>query len=175
MRFEPVNTNLNSLDEFKNLFHKITYTGYVGSVATNYPVTVTAVETNTTVNVSDDTISGYYSDSFDHDIHYRNKDDTFTTVHKFEQIDEEAMHGIYHYNADENRTKVYSYIASANGEQKTYTITVTNNWSSGRNQLLKYSNPTKYQEKVCVWVNNNSTIVPWNNTNNGTVTWENNT
>lgn len=175
MPFEPVTTNLNTLDEFKNLSHKITYTGYVGSVATNYPVTITALDTNTAINVTGDTISGYFSDAFDNTIHYRNIDDTFTTVNKFEQIDEEALYGIYHYDADENRTKVYSYLAEANNEQKTYTITVTNNWSNGRNQLLKYSNPTKYQEKVCTWVNNSSTQVPWQNATNNLVTWENNT
>lgn len=175
MPFEPTNTNLNTLDEFKNLSHTIRYYGYVGSAVTYYPVTVTALEENTTINVEGDTISGYYSDSFEHDIHYRNKDDTFTTVHKFEQIDTEKLYGIYHYDANENRTKIYNYLAQANGDEQIYTVTVTNNWTNGRNQLLKYSNPAKYQDISCVWINNNGTTVPWQNTTNNLVTWENNT
>lgn len=175
MPFEPIPTNLNTLDEFKNLSHVITYTGYIGSVAISYPVTVTALDENSTINVVDDTISGYYSDAFDNTIHYRNNDDSFTTVNKFNQINEENLYGIHHYDADENRTKVYSYLAETSTEQKIYTITVTNNWTNGRNQLLKYSNPTKYQEITGVWNNDSSTIISWVNTNGQTIIWENNT
>ena len=172
MPFEPATTNLNTLDEFKNLVHKITYVGYLGSVATYYPVTITAIEENSTINVSEDTISGYYSDAFDNDIHYRNKDDTFTTVNKFEDINTETNYdGIYHYDADENRTKIYNYVATANSETKNYTITVTNNWTNGRNQLVKFNNPNAYQNIVCVWNNG----IPWINTNGQTINWENNT
>ncbi len=80
MPFEPATTLLNTLDEFKNLSHTITYIGYIGSVGTSYPVTITALDDNDTINVSGNTISGFYSNSFDDFIHYRNKDDTFTTV-----------------------------------------------------------------------------------------------
>lgn len=176
MPFEPLVTNLNTLDEFKNLSHTITYTGYIGSVATSYPVTITPVDNNTTINVSSNNISGYYSDAFDNEIHYRNKDDTFTTVTKFEQIDTENNYdGIYHYDANMNRTKVFNYIATANSETKNYTITVTNNWTNGRNQLLKYNNPSAYQEISCSWINNSGVSIPWQNTNGETITWENNT
>lgn len=175
MPFEPINTNLNTLDEFKNLSHTIRYYQEVGLVKTYYPVTITALDMNSTINVVGDTISGYYSDAFDNSIHYRNKDDTFTTVFKFEQIDTEKLYGIHHYDADENRTKIYSYLAEANGDQQVYTVTVTNNWTNGRNQLLKYSNPGKYQEISCVWINNSTTFIPWINTSGQTITWENNT
>jgi hypothetical protein len=172
MPWEPETTNLNTLDEFKNLSHTIRYYGYLGSVANYYPVTIEAVEENSTINVSDDTISGFYSDAFDNEIHYRNKDDTFTTVNKFEQIDTDKNYdGIYHYNADMNRTKIFNYIASSNGETKNYTITVTNNWTNGRNQLVKFNNPSAYQETVCIWNNG----VPWVNIDGQTITWENNT
>jgi hypothetical protein len=176
MPWEPETTNLNTLDEFKNLFHTIKYYGYLGSVATYYPVTIEAVDENITINVSGDTISGYYSDAFDNDIYYRNKDDTFTTVTKFEQIDTEKNYdGIYHYDADMNRTKIFNYIASSNGETKNYTITVTNNWTNGRNQLVKFNNPGAYAEVTCTWTNTLGSGIPWTNTTGQTITWENNT
>jgi hypothetical protein len=172
MPFYPELTNLNTLDEMKNLSHTITYIGYVGSVGTPYPVTVTAAEEHSTINVTGNTISGYYEDCFSNDIHYRNKDDTFTTVNKFNQIDiEKNYDGVYHYDANETRTKVYTYIAEANNETKNYTITVTNNWTNGRNQLLKFNNPSTYQSIVCVWNNG----VPWINDSGQTINWENNT
>ena len=45
--FLPASTNLNQLDELKNLRHTITYTDLFG---VSYPVTVTAVDTNSTVS-----------------------------------------------------------------------------------------------------------------------------
>ena len=173
MPFEPLATNLNTLDEFVNLSHVITYTGYIGSIATSYPVTITALDENTTINVAGNNISGYYSDAFDNTIDYRNKDDSFTTVNKFGQINEETLYGIHHYNADENRTKVYSYLAEANAEQQVYTVTVTNNWSNGRNQLLKYSNPSAYESITVTWLDNNLAVT-WINNSGNTVVWENN-
>lgn len=171
MPFEPAVTNLNTLDELKNLSHTITYTGYVGSTATSYPVTVTPVEENSTITVSQNTISGYYTDSFNNSIHYRNKDDTFTTVNKFSEINNTDLYGIDHYNADENRTKVYSYLAEANSEQKLYTITVTNNWNSGRTQLLKYNNPEYYNIVSISWVNSTNNIILWKTSDGTALNW----
>ena len=176
MPWEPETTNLNTLDEFKNLSHTIRYYEMFGIAPalsqTYYPVTIQAVDENSTINVSGDTISGFYSDAFDNEIHYRNKDDTFTTVTKFEQIDTDKNYdGVYHYDADINRTKIFNYIATSNGQTKNYTITVTNNWTNGRNQLVKFNNPSAYQETVCIWNNG----VPWVNTDGQTITWENNT
>lgn len=175
MPFEPANTNLNTLDEFKNLSHTIRYYGYVGSAVTYYPVTIMALDENSTINVDGDTISGYYSDAFDSTIHYRNKDDTFTTVDKFKDINTDTLYGIHHYDADENRTKVYSYLAQANADEKLYTITVTNNWTNGRNQLLKYSNPSAYESITCSWLNTSTTSITWTNSNGEPIVWENNT
>lgn len=175
MPFTPENSLLNTLDEFKNLSHKITYTGYEGSVATNYPVTVTAIDENDTINVFGDTISGYYSNSFEDNIHYRNKDDTFTTVNKFNQINIEKLYGIYHFDADSNQSVTYSYLAEANGDSKVYTIVVTNNWTNGRNQLLRYTNINAYEEITCSWNTGSGTTIPWKNINGENITWENNT
>ena len=175
MPFYPTNTVLNSVDEFKNISHRVTYIGYVGSVGTNYPVTITPIDANSTVNVSGDTISGYFSDSFTNDISYRTKQDTFETVNKFEQINNEELYGIYHYDANTINSVTYSYLAEANGQSQVYTIVVTNNWTNNRNLLLKYSNPSKYQEISTTWLNNNGSIVPWNNSLGIAITWENNT
>lgn len=181
MPFLPTTINLNTLDEFKNLLHKIQYYEEFGIAPaltqTYYPVTITAVIDNSTIKINGDTISGYYSDAFNNDIHYRNKDDTFTTVNKFEQINTNNIYGIHHYDADENRTRVYSYIATAStGATQTYTVTVTNNWSNGRNQLLKYNNNDYYQTYVKVtFINNKNESVIWVNSFNGNVDWENKT
>lgn len=179
MSFQPELTNLNTLDEFKNLSHRITYVlmDPLGGPGASFPVTITAVDENSTINVVGNRIFGYYSDAFDNTIYYRNKDDTFSVVKKFEEIDTETNYrGVYHYDADENRTRVYSYIASANGQTKTYTITVTNNWTNGRNSLVKFNNIPLYEETVLTtWVNNESTSTPWINNENETINWENDT
>ena len=57
---------------------------------------------------------------------------------------------------------------------KTYHINVDNDWMSGRNQLIKFTNLTKYQQEYLVqWINNNSDTVTWKNNVLDAVDWEN--
>lgn len=168
--WNPVETNLNTLYEFKNLSHTITYEDTLMGIS--YPVTITPMLENETVTIDGGTISGYFSDSFQDEINYRTKLDTFVTVNKFNQINISILYGIYHYGADITRQRVYTYIASANGAEKIYTITVLRDWTSGRNQLIKYSNPTTYENDYVVkWKNTSGTSLNWVNSSNKVLSW----
>ena len=179
MPFFPSSTNLNTLNEFKNLSHTITYVspGVIGAtgVGVSYPVTITATESNPTILISGNTISGYYSDVFVGEIGYRTVDDEFVTVTTWQEVEDAVNDGslseIYYYYADPRANYVYSYTASANNETQTYTITVTNDWTYGRDQLLRYINTS--QISGIVWINNNGQTITWKNTDGNTITWTN--
>lgn len=172
MPFSPATTSLNTLNEFKNLSHTITY---VSGLGISYPVTITASESNPTILISGNTISGYYSDVFVGEVGYRTVDDEFVTVDNWQDVEDAANDGslseIYYYYADPRINYVYSYIASANGETQTYTITVTNDWTYGRDQLLRYINPS--QISGIVWINNNGQTITWKNAAGNNITWTN--
>jgi hypothetical protein len=170
--FLPSSTNLNQLDELVNLSHTITYTSLLGG---SFPVTVTAVDTNQTVNVSGATISGYYSDSFVNDIQYRTPQDTFVNVPKWDEINLQELDELIYYKADTTPFKEYTYIATANGESKTYVVTVTNNWTPGRDELLRYVGITKGEQVVSAitWINSSATPVTWVNSAATTINWVN--
>jgi hypothetical protein len=179
MPFSPTTTSLNTLNEFKNLSHAITYvsggaTGATGA-GISYPVTITAAESNPTITTSGNIISGYYSDVFVGEIAYRTVDDQFITVTTWQAIENAVNNGtlseIYYYYADTRVNYVYTYTATANGETKAYTITVTNDWTYGRDQLLRYVHPS--QVSGIVWINNSGHPVTWNNVNGNTITWNN--
>jgi hypothetical protein len=184
MAFSPSSTQLNTLYELKNLSHTITYTdtsGLPGSTGfyTTYPVTVTTTQPNSTVAVVGNTISGYYSDCFNNEIHYRTVDDNFVMVTKWSDIlmaiADGVLSEVYYYKADTTTRIVYSYLATAgNGATQTYTINVDNDWTSGRNQVIKFTNLTKYQQEILtLWINNNSDKVAWANNVLDIIDWEN--
>lgn len=172
MPFSPSTTSLNTLNEFKNLNHTITY---VDGLGVSYPVTITAGESNPTVVVSGNNISGYYSDVFVGEIAYRTVDDQFITVDNWQAIEnavnDNTLSEIYYYYADPRINYVYTYTASANSETKTYTITVTNDWTYGRDQLLRYINPS--QVSGIIWINSSGQTITWKNIAGNTVTWTN--
>jgi hypothetical protein len=190
MAFIPESSVLNTINELKNLSHTITYKetigasggmamGIVGGGTATYPVTVTTDMPNSTITVSGDTISGYYTNCFEDQISYRTVDDRFVTVNKWQDIVNaivtETLSEIYYYKADTRREIIYTYIATAsNGSTKTYTINVENDWTHGRNQLVKYTNLTRYQQKILVeWININTDKIPWVNQVMAAVDWEN--
>jgi hypothetical protein len=183
MAFYPTVTTLNTINELKNLSHTITYvettgaTGVVGSDV-SYPVTVTTSMPNNTIYVVDNSISGYYSDAFNNEIKYRTVDDKFVTVNKWQDIALAIASGslseLYYYKADTTNRIVYTYTATANGHSQTYTINVDNDWTFGRNQLIKYTNLSAYQQKILVeWINNNIDKVKWLNNVVDVIDWEN--
>ena len=146
MGWEPALTQLNTVDEFNNISHTITYsetTIGIGGSTTTYDVVVTAIDPNGTISAAGNTISGFYSDSFTNDIQYRTQDNQFVNVRKWSEIDRSKISEVVYYKADTTRRKVYSYLARAsNGATQTYTINVDNNWSSGRDSLLNEVNYT---------------------------------
>lgn len=168
--WNPVETNLNTLYEFKNLSHTITYEDTLMGIS--YPVTITPMLQNDTIVIQDNNISGYFSDSFEDELNYRTKLDTFIKVNKFNQINIDILYGIYHYDANITRQIIYSYLAEANGAQKIYTITVLRNWTPGRNQLVKYSNPETYEsEYVVTWKSSAGATITWKNSTNTIIPW----
>lgn len=159
--FLPTNSLLGTLDEYINLSYTITYTDFLG---VSHAVTIEPASTtsqNASVDISNNKISGFYSGSFDDTIYYRNKNDTFTTVNSFEEINKDEMYGLVHYDADQTIVRQYTYTATANGETKNYVVNVTNNWSIGRNNLIKYSDLDKYNTLNIIWINNNLNRVDW--------------
>lgn len=182
MAFSPSTTQLNTINELKNLSHTITYIENDGASGigggTIYPVTITTDMPNTTINIVGDTISGYYSDSFQNEIHYRTVDDQLITVNKWQDIAyaiaAESLSELYYYKADTTSRIVYTYTATAHGHSQTYTINVDNDWTFGRNQLIKYTNFTRYQQKILVeWININTNKIPWINNVLSVIDWEN--
>jgi hypothetical protein len=179
MPFLPTNTVLGTTDEFKNISYTVTYEQTSGGVGgspgttTTYSVTLTAIDANDTINVTGNTISGYYSESFVHDIQYRTPEPNheFINVEKFEQIDKTKLSELIYYKADIRRSRDYQYLASANGQTQIYTVTVTNNWNTGRDQLISYVNQTQYKLYTITWINMNNEPIVWVNGLNQPMNW----
>jgi hypothetical protein len=122
------------------------------STISRYPVEIVFNEDNpvTVLKINGDpaTIFGYFYDSFDNSLQYRTPQDTFVTVDKFEEIDQNALSQMIYYLADTRRTIDYTYTANAmNGNaiiaSKIYTITVQNDWTNGKNTLQTYVGYTR--------------------------------
>jgi hypothetical protein len=150
--FYPTVTQLGTVTENQSLNFEIYYEeeNILTLTTTRYPVTIVANETNpSTISLQSlvspirASISGYYFDSFTNSIQYRTPTDTFVTVPKFEQIDITKLSEMVSYDADTNRTKNYTYTATARDGLivkgiNIYTITVQNDWTNGKNSLQTY-------------------------------------
>lgn len=172
----PSASQLNTVNEFNNLSHTISYTDELG---VSHPVTITAVEDNVSVNVSGNTISGYYSYVFENTIFYRTifddpNVDEFYEVTYFTELPTDQEYQLYHFHPDMRSRKTYSYIASAGSATQTYTINVDNDWSYYRDQLLKYIYPDQYATITRPWINTSNQTITWINSSGDTVVWENN-
>lgn len=178
MTWSPILNLLATVQEFQNLSATIGYVGSTGSI----PVTITEVETDPTITVQGDTISGYYSEAFEDVIYYRptgpvpSQDDyvenSYPSVTRWSDLPSIPLQ-IYHFDVDPTVSKQFDYIAQAGPYQNTYNIIVTRNYTPGRNQLIRALANTYYEEFVRIeWINSNNTIVPWVNTLGQTVDWE---
>lgn len=130
----PSETDLGTVLENVQFSHTIT--AYDSETSEEYVVVITALESNPpTISVSENTISGYYTDAFNNAITYLNTDKNFKTVDKFNKI--VSAYEMIKYQADTRRTIVYSYRADAlgSGESLVYTKTVQNDWTNGKNSL----------------------------------------
>jgi hypothetical protein len=142
MAWNPSETDLGSVNENVNISHSFTYIDDDDS--TEYPVTVTPAESNpSTIIISGNTISGYYTDSFNNIITYRTEDGQFPVVSKFNEIDLDKLYQMVSYKASTVLSKTFTYTAIAkNGDTvvatQTYTKTVTNDWTQGKNSLQTF-------------------------------------
>jgi hypothetical protein len=174
MGFLPENTLLGTVDEFNNVNFTVTYTTLLG---VSYPVTITPIDINNTVTIESNKVTGYYSDSFDNTVNYRNKDDSFDTVSKFSDVNLITYSELVKYTASTVRFKDYSYTATANGESQVYTVKVMNNWTNGKINLLRFlaGQVTISGSGVEIrWINSNGQTVTWTNNVGTTITWLNN-
>jgi len=183
MAFLPANTVLGTTDEFKNVSFTVTYTqtvggiGGIGGITTSYPVTITPIDINKTVTVDQNKITGYFSDSFDNLVYYRNKDDSFSTVSNFSDVNLDTYSDLVKYTASPVIYKTYSYRATANGQSQIYTIKVMNNWSNGKINMLKFLIGQKIIQGTgteIIWTNINKQTVTWTNIAGSTIRWLNN-
>lgn len=163
--FYPTNQNLGTVLEYENFSYQIYYEvsvttgtpvsqGGTGetTTTTRYPVQISFDQQNpptvTKVDGDPGTISGYFYDSFDNSLQYRTPDDRFVTVEKFEEIDQSKLSEMIYYLADTRRTIDYTYTVRAMSgntviDTTTYTITVQNDWTNGKNTLQTYVGYTR--------------------------------
>lgn len=178
MAWSPILPLLRTVTEFQDVNETIGYIGSFGSV----PVTITEQETDPTITVFGDTISGYFSEAFEHKIYYRPTGDVPSEdvyqenvspfVTKWSDLPPIPLQ-IYHYDADPTLSKTFYYDAQAGAAQQTYNIVVTNDYTPGRNQMIKNLNFAFYEQYIRVeWINSNSDIIPWVNAQGQTVDWE---
>jgi hypothetical protein len=137
-------------------------------------VSITQVNPNVTINVFGNTINGYFSQTFNDDLYYRNKDNTFNNVNSFSQINTNTISELIYYRADTTTDITYNYVATANGQTKNYQIVVTNNWTNGRSQLLRFVNITNYLENTRSWKNTTGNTLSWKNNSGINLNWTSN-
>lgn len=152
--FTPSETNLGTINEEVNFSFSVTYESEVTPDPElpeappefiSYPVVIIAEEVVPTVTVLDNTISGFYTDSFNNTIQYLSQGKELVTTDKFGKV--VNLYEMVKYGADKSRTKVFNYTANAmDGEtivdSKVYTITVQNDWTPGKNTLQAYVRST---------------------------------
>lgn len=178
MPWLPTSTLLLTIDEIKNFSQSISYTSDLGVPE---DVVVTAVDSNATVTVAGNTISGFYSDSFPNiDIQYRTPSDTFINVNKFSDINTNELDEMIYFKPDPTVSKTYNYIATSATSSQAYTIVVTNNWSVGRDTLIRYVETTVDAKQIALgnfttvsWTNSAGTIVGWTNNSGQIINWAN--
>lgn len=147
MAWDPVSTDLGSVNENVTFSHTITYEEEDPETMTmvSYPVTITANEANpSSISIVGATLSGYYFDSFDNLITYRTPEGTFPVVTKFNQIELDNLYQMISYKASTSRSKTFTYTATARNDEnevvatQVYSKIVTNDWTSGKNSLQEY-------------------------------------
>jgi len=170
MAWSPTDTNLGTYNELSDVSETITYT----DGGTSYTVTLTPQQTDpTTLTLSNDdpaTITGYYDNVFTDTIQYRTINDTFVDVTSFSDIDLDELSEMIYYVPESTTSRTYSYLATADGQSKTYTITINNDWDAGKFLLKSYVKRTV--PSGIVWINSSAETVTWLNARGQEVTWE---
>lgn len=154
MPWTPADTLLTTTDEQKNLSFSISYVPEAGTpdpITGEIPpttpaiVTVTAVTANPTISVSGATIAGVYSESFAYNVRYIDNQRNDYSVARFNEIDPFKLYELYKYTPNMNTSVTYEYIATARDSitnavlaTQTYSIVVTQNWTTNKNLLKRY-------------------------------------
>lgn len=164
MAWTPAETLLTTTDEYKNLSIIISYVD--DSTGTPAVVNVTSSDPNQTVQVTSNTISGYFSDSFNYAINYVDNKGTDYSVSRFSEIDPIKLFQLYKYSPSTTNSVTYNYTATARDSvtnavlaTQPYSIVVTQNWASGKSQLLQYINTETYVSNYVVTLQNSSGAV----------------
>jgi hypothetical protein len=173
MAWTPTESLLTTTDELKNLSFSISYVD--DSTGDPAIVNVTQIDANPTIQVSANNISGYFSDSFDYEVNYIDNKGTDYTVSRFSEIDQDKLYELYKYSPNTTNNITYNYVATATDSitnevlaSQPYSIVVTQNWTSGKNQLLRYINNDNYDANYVVVLRNSSgdIVSTLNNTGN---------
>jgi hypothetical protein len=161
MAWTPAATLLTTTDENKNLSFSITYetdsTGVPDPVTGEIPpavpavVTVTAITPNPNIKVVTNTISGFYTEAFAYNVNYIDLQRNDYTVTHFSDIDLSKIHELYKYTPNMNTSVTFEYLATARDSvtnavlaTQTYSIVVTQNWTTNKNLLKRYVNFEDY-------------------------------
>jgi hypothetical protein len=168
MPWTPAQSLLTTTNELTNLSYTISYVADPLVTTNPVAVTISADKSIPSIQISNSTISGYFSDSFDYTVKYIDKYKNDYTVTKFSNIDISKLYAIYKYTPNMTSSITHNYIATAKDsvtntvlDTKTYSIVVTQNWTTNKNLLLRYLNFDKYfTTYVVVLLNNSGIAVP---------------
>jgi len=135
--FIPENPVLGEHREKQDFSYTITYE-YIDEftgLPEEYPVTLTPISNiPPSINITENTISGQFIDSFDHRLEYLSKAGNYNTVPKFSDVNN--VDEMIAYYASQKERYIFEFLASANNETKTYQIIIVNNWTAGMLMLI---------------------------------------
>lgn len=161
MAWVPSETLLTTIDENNNLSFSISYVE--DSTGTPAVVTVAPITQHPTIQIANNTISGYFSDSFNYTVNYVDDKGTDYTVSRFSEIDPFKPYKLYKYSPNATNSITYNYVATARDSitntviaTQPYSIVVTQNWTSNKNLLKRYVNTDNYLETYVVVLRNSS-------------------
>lgn len=171
-----------TVDEYESFSNTITYST-VENPGKVYSVVLVPSEQNpSTVYISGNNVSGYYTEVFNNMIRYKTKKDPeneYIDVNNFRAIDLDKLEEVIRYTPDLTPDKTYTYTANAYDGQtlvdsKVYTRKVINNWDLNKTLLLQYINSTVITDPSLYvsWINSiNSAVVKWRNSSNVEINW----
>ena len=133
--------NIDDLFENQSFSKSLSYVDesmYPGEV---WQVTISASEENSTINIADDTISGYYSGAFPgFSLYYQKTDNSYATITKWDDLTDTKE--IISFRPSSVQTKLFTYTATAISDltqtevTQDFTILLTNSWDVGRANLI---------------------------------------
>ena len=145
--FSPVDTDLGEISVIENFTKTISATTDEGGDSIN-SVVVTANTLNSGVlltnGVTSCSISGNYETPFTDTNWNWFSNGSYTSVQSYNNVPN-AIGNLIRYTPDDTISQVYSYVVTATSDlgdslSETYTITVTNDWTEGQQQIQNVIN-----------------------------------